>query len=118
MQIRDLIMSLMKKKAGGISFCDLQGKTTVSSIMDGFVDDTTIWANSFIESFTADQTEIIAQDLKQSAQWWEQLLTATGGKLELPKCFYYLIRWVFNDYGDPQAMDVNYPINITDHTTG
>ena len=78
MQISDLIMSFMKKKVGGISFCDPQGKTTVSRIMDGVVDDTTIWANSFIERFTTDRTETIAQDLKQSAQWWEELLTAMG----------------------------------------
>jgi hypothetical protein len=38
--------------------------------------------------------------LKTAAQWWEQLLHATGGKLELPKCFYYLLNWVFDIEGE------------------
>jgi hypothetical protein len=85
--------------------------------MDGFVDDTTIWSNAFLASLKSDQTKQIAEDLKGAAQWWEELLVATGGKLELPKCFYYLIRWAFNGYGDARAVDVKYPITITDHTT-
>jgi hypothetical protein len=36
--------------------------------MDGFVDDTTIWANSFIDSLNQDNTQEIAQDLKGAAQ--------------------------------------------------
>ena len=118
MQISDFIMSLMKKKTSGISFCDPRGQHTVSRIMDGFVDDTTIWANSFIDSLTTDKTVEIAEDLKSSAQWWEELLTATGGKLELPKCFFYLIKWAFNDFGNPSPADVHHPIGILDHTTG
>jgi hypothetical protein len=55
--------------------------------------------------------------LKGAVQWWEELLVATGGKLELPKCFYYLICWAFNGYGDAQAVDIKYSIKITDHTT-
>jgi hypothetical protein len=41
----------------------------------------------------------IADRLQQAAQWWEQLLHATGGQLELPKCFYYLLHWVFDSEG-------------------
>jgi hypothetical protein len=101
----------------GVTFCDPHGENTVSRIMDGFVDDTTIWSNAFLASLKSDQTEQIAEDLKGAAQWWEELLVATGGKLELPKCFYYLICWAFNGYGDARAVDVKYPVTITDHTT-
>jgi hypothetical protein len=37
--------------------------------------------------------------LKTAAQWWEQLLHATGRQLELPKCFYYLLHWLFDSKG-------------------
>jgi hypothetical protein len=56
-----------------------------------------------------------AARLQISAQWWEQLLHATGGQLELPKCFYYLLHWVF-DYescarlATPDEMDIQISI--------
>ena len=31
--------------------------------------------------------------LQQSAQKWERLLYATGGTLELSKCFTYSVKW-------------------------
>jgi hypothetical protein len=72
--------------------------------MDGFVDDSTIWQNLFPQQSTespSQDTSIqgIAARLQISAQWWEQLLHATGGQLELPKGFYYLLHWVFGSEG-------------------
>jgi len=47
------------------------------------------------------------------------LLVASGGKLELSKCFYYLIKWTFNEHGDAiLGPDPIHPIDIIDHTTG
>jgi hypothetical protein len=54
MEISNLIMSLMKLKAGGVTFCNPHGQNTVSRIMDGFVDDTTIWSNAFLASLKSD----------------------------------------------------------------
>lgn len=39
-----------------------------------------------------------------AAQWWEQLLHITGGKLELPKCFYNIMYWVFDDNGKARTL--------------
>jgi hypothetical protein len=44
--ISTLIMALMPKKADGIQFQDPNLTVCVKRIMDGFVDDTTIWQNS------------------------------------------------------------------------
>ena len=33
------------------------------------------------------------------AQWWENLLHSSGGKLELSKCFYYMFHWMFDLQG-------------------
>jgi hypothetical protein len=51
--------------------------------MEGFVNDTTLWQN-LLRGGTIQ--EIVAQ-LQVAAQWWEQLLHATGGQLKLPKCY-------------------------------
>ena len=40
-------------------------------------------------------------DLQTSVEWHSKLLAATGGKLELPKCFYYPIFWKFTAQGKP-----------------
>ena len=65
--------------------------------MDAFVDDTTLYNNNFNDP---DQSvEKLVQQMQEAAQWWEELLSATGGKLELPKCFYYIIHWSFDEEG-------------------
>jgi hypothetical protein len=60
----------------------------------------------------------MVQLLQDTAQWWEELLLTTAGKLELNKCFYYIIDWVFNKHGQPQLQDHKEDIIITNHTTG
>jgi hypothetical protein len=82
--------------------------------MDGFVDDTTIWQNS---EHPSQETTIqaIAVRLQIAAQWWEQLLHATGGQFELPKCFYYPLHWVFDSEGcarltTPDELDIQISI--------
>ena len=44
-------------------------------------------------------------DAQITAQWWEQLLFSTGGKLELTKCFYHPILWHFDDEGIPSPLN-------------
>ena len=59
--------------------------------------------------------------MKTTAQWWEQLLHATGGKLELPKCFFYVIYWAFNEEGEPRLLtpaDLNTTVTVTDSENG
>jgi len=96
-------MHCMHHKSNSLTFQDPQEKIAIKYIMTGFVDDTTHWVNNF-ESAIKGKYSINAmyQDTQQTAQWWEQLLHATGGKLELPKCFYYPIIWNFDDEGIPQ----------------
>ena len=70
--------------------------------MTGFVDDTTHWINDFRQALQGTYTQTaMYQATSTTAQWWEQLLHASRGKLELPKCFYYNITWQFNDEGEP-----------------
>ncbi len=55
--------------------------------------------------------EEIATRLQTAAQWWEQIIYAPGVQLELFKCFYYLLHWVFDYVGcaqlaTPEEVDI------------
>ena len=92
--ISDIIMKCLGEKLEGAILCDSKQLLRVKQIFTGFVNDTTLWVNtpfqsnlhSYIQSIDA-----LLQQTETTAQWWEELLHSTGGKLELPKCFYYTI---------------------------
>jgi hypothetical protein len=47
-------------------------------------------------------------NVKQSdMQLWASLLEAMGGKLELSKCFYYILSWKFDHNGKPIPMTIS-----------
>jgi hypothetical protein len=68
--ISTLIIALMPKKADGIQFQDPQQTLLVKRIMDGFVDDTTIWQNLFngLDSLHQGSIQEIANRLQIAAQ--------------------------------------------------
>ena len=76
---------------------DKTGKTLRLSI-DGFVNDTSLFTN--LPFHQTSMREAI-RHLQCAKQTWAQLLEASGGKLELTKCFYYVLNWRFNQDGDP-----------------
>ena len=91
--------------------------------MDGYVDDTTTWYNQFDQALLhGDNPQDLTVGLQRSAQWWEWLLSVTGGALELPKCFYHLMVFNFTKEGKPYLLPPEAirtpPIRIRDHTTG
>jgi hypothetical protein len=96
-----LILSCMKEKAIGANLISPDKNFAVSQVASGFVDDITHWnihmSRSLIEG---DTTETINAETTTAAQWWEELLCTTGGKLELSKCFYYPIIWEFDHDGN------------------
>ena len=66
-------------------------------------------------------SQLIAHKLGTTAQWWEQLLFSTGGKLELSKCLFYIMHWEFDSNGvayllNPEELKVN--IKIIQSTDG
>ena len=95
----------------------------VTRKFDGYVDDVTGWTNCArqLREDTHGQTEVspIQSQLQQLAQDWEHLITCSGGRLELSKCFYYLLQWTFQEHGRPRLR--NLPpstISIKDTTDG
>jgi hypothetical protein len=101
-----LILSCMKEKAIGANIISPNRQFTVHQVASGFVDDITHWNIDMTRSLsTGDDNQIISDETKQAAQWWEELLCTTGGKLELSKCFYYPIIWEFDCNGNANLQE-------------
>ena len=106
-------MKILAKLHKGAEFTDPSGQRKTTRPIDGFVDDTTGCTNKFTmellmfanerhdETKAYELLKTIVSDAQQLAQRWERLLWSTGGKLELTKCFTYIIHWVFDDNGKP-----------------
>jgi hypothetical protein len=105
MIISTLLMECMANQSDGATFTDPSNSTLVQQRMTGFVDDTTHWINNDIRHPST--ANIIPNNMKRAAQYWEQLLHASGGKLELTKCFFYHMKWSFSSEGTPQLDILN-----------
>ena len=68
--------------------------------IEAIVDDTSIFTNVDRDS-TIDE---LIRTLETDAQSWDNLLSVSGGCLELSKCFYYVLAWTFTDKGEPIPM--------------
>jgi hypothetical protein len=68
--------------------------------IDGFVDDTSLFTNLNSFSNKCNDIRLLTEALKEDLIAWKELLEATGGKLELKKCFYYIMAWRFDVKGN------------------
>ena len=73
-----------------MNFVPISGARTHSRSSDAFVDDTSIGFASIDEEIG--YSTLILQ-LQEAAQTWERLLFLSGGKLNLSKCSWYILRW-------------------------
>ena len=72
--------------------------------IDGFVDDTSLFVNLSIDSVDKNDISLLTTKLKEDMIIWKNLLEASGGKLELSKCFYYILSWKFDEEGNGKLM--------------
>jgi hypothetical protein len=93
-----ILFNIMAKIAHGITFQDPAQKEQFKQTMEAFVDDTDVAVNDSERTYTTGE---LTQTLQTEAQHWEKLLSTSGGKLELTKCFFYLMYWKFSDDGIP-----------------
>jgi hypothetical protein len=98
--ISTTLFGIMEKIAHGLQFTDPQRLSAMQRTMEGFVDDTDAAVND-AKSPTPHTPHHLVQVLQTDAQHWERLLFVSGGKLELNKCFFYLMIWHFSDDGTP-----------------
>ena len=70
--------------------------------MIGFVDDSNGQTNDFqVGAKTDDASKQLMDNTRHNAQQWANLLGASGGALELPKCSYHIVWWHFTKQGAP-----------------
>ena len=106
-----MLINLVKQKCKGIAFSNPTGTIKSSRHIDTFLDYCTYFNNDF-EAEIKGQKPQVQNDLRKAAQWWGQLLHASGGKLELTKCFFYIVDWKFDNNGQPIPENKNYRIEI------
>jgi hypothetical protein len=109
-------MHILDANHSGMQFCTPDRTVSIKRSIEGIVDDTSILSNLLVEEMENNQkcnwehmkARKYAQDCTKNmatmAQHWEKLLWSTGGALELPKCWYYLVHWNFDSIGNPTML--------------
>jgi hypothetical protein len=93
-------MTLYQELATGMQMSNSAITEMIQQWIDGNVDNTSIFTSiDKIDRIPNSMT--LAEQLQKDARKWEQLLSATGGKLELTKCFSYILQWEFDSEGNP-----------------
>jgi hypothetical protein len=68
--------------------------------MVGFIDDSTGQVNEF-GADPQPSPERLIEIMRRDGQLWTNLLWSSGGALELPKCSYHYLHYMFTNNGAP-----------------
>lgn len=85
---------------GGIS--NPTKESTFSKVLDAFVDDTDLW-DVILKPVSVSTME---KRINDRANFWNSLLSFTGGQLNYEKCFWYMISWKWDSNGLPQMKTI------------
>jgi hypothetical protein len=107
-----LFQALEARMGPGANFSCPRRKKVSSLTTKAWVDDSNDYLNDFLEHFPWTETKLCAELEKQN-QEWEQLLSASGGKLELPKCLAYIVVYDFVDSKPVQRSKEQMSANFT-----
>jgi hypothetical protein len=103
--ISSFIMTILQKTANRMTIEDLDPtEQNLLQWIEGFVDDTSIFTNTAFDNTNISQ---LRQRLEQDGTLWSGLLKATGGKLEMQKCFYYLLGWKWKPDGTAVPLTID-----------
>jgi FtsZ-binding cell division protein ZapB len=84
-------MDCLAELAGGMTMLDAKkNNMTLKQWINGFIDDKSLFTNIDRNGQNCNNIKRLTQALKTDLQAWKELLEALRGKLELPKCFYYV----------------------------
>jgi hypothetical protein len=103
--ISSILMDCLSELGGGMTMLDVHNNNSLKQWIDGFVDDTSLFTNISKVTNNSDLLQITTQ-LKEDMIIWKELLEASGGKLELSKCFYYILSWQFDGEGHASPMTI------------
>jgi hypothetical protein len=116
--ISSTLCDLHEQLAHGATFISPDGHDKIHISIVGFVDDSTGICNDFQPQSQIDHNELSSR-MQHDAQLWNDLLWCSGGKLELPKCSYHVLRFKFKPNGEPRPIleTPPHPIMILDSET-
>jgi hypothetical protein len=99
--ISSLLYKCYGQQAHAAQYANPDHANPMAWSMIGFVDDSNGQVNVFSELDSPATMAVMHDRAQKNAQTWAQLLGATGGALELPKCSYHLLYWRFSMQGAP-----------------
>ena len=98
--ISSVLFNCYESRAHGALFESPDRSISLQLYRVGFVDDTQSYINKFEDDEPPSPEEMIRL-LTHDSQLWSDLLWASGGALELPKCLYHHWHYYFHPTGTP-----------------
>lgn len=86
------LIAAFRKFSPGINILNPHERTVIFILAVFFVDDGMPGVNDALEEVARPLPELLT-DARKASQSWERLLFASGGALELSKCFAYVMYW-------------------------
>jgi hypothetical protein len=97
--ISSILLDCLSDLGGDMTLQNVNNGFSIQQWIDGFVDDTSLFTNIIHDSDNHNTTRL-CHPLTLDMTIWNELLEASGGKLELSKCFYYILSWKFDNEGN------------------
>jgi hypothetical protein len=95
--ISSILMDCLSVLETGMTMLDPGNVETLKQWIDGFIDNTLLFINL---PFECDDIKQLTKLLTEDMGIWEQLVSASGGKLEHSRYFYYVLAWRFTAKGN------------------
>jgi hypothetical protein len=105
------LMDILDDHSYGFRASSPEKKVNIKVHNQGFVDDTSIMVNG-----GTTPAELVLR-LQHDAQTWSNLLSSSGGLLQLSKCLYYIVDFQFDNTGNPiMIVPEHTPLQVTTGT--
>ena len=88
-------------KASPATYSNPAGTTKAQIGIAGFVDDCNVHTNKFEADGSSSTVSSLLNQAQKNAQLWTDLLSASGGALEVSKCSCHIIQYKFTVQGAP-----------------
>ena len=108
--ISSILMDCLSELAGGMTMINVTNEQELIQWINGFVDDTSLFCNMNLAS---NDINILKSKMQNDMIIWQELLEASGGKLELSKCFYYILTWSYDKDGNAIADNIEHQRQYT-----
>jgi exonuclease III len=115
-----ILFAIYASLAKPAKYCNPDGTNEIILAIVGFVDDCNGQVNCFMLTQNDHTLQLMLQHATSNAKYWADLLSVTGGALELSKCSYHVMYWKFSAQGAPVLTNMKAelpPISVSDPHT-